>query len=113
MYQQTRGWRHDYHNHIQTMKAHLAMGKSEELEAYLNELDTDLCLIIGNLIDNAIEACMRIEDEENRFIRIYIDILKGQLYIYVMNAVGEELKRIGNVYASTKNGENHGLGHAY
>lgn len=109
MYQQIRGWRHDYHNHIQTMKAHLAMGKLEELEAYLNELDTDLntvdtviktgnvmvdailnskisvaaakgiainakaivpqelntslsevdlCLIIGNLIDNAIEACM-------------------------------------------------------
>ena len=25
MYRQTRGWRHDYHNHIQTMKAYLAM----------------------------------------------------------------------------------------
>jgi len=161
MYQQTRGWRHDYHNHIQTMKAHLAMGKLEELGEYLNELDTDLntvdtviktgnvmvdailnskisvaaakgitvnakaivpkelstslsevdiCLIIGNLIDNAIEACMKIEDEEKRFIRIYIDILKGQLYIYIMNAVGEELKRIGSIYASTKNKENHGLG---
>ncbi|MCM1184883.1 MAG: GHKL domain-containing protein [Roseburia sp.] len=161
MYRQTRGWRHDYHNHIQTMKAHLAMGKLEELEAYLNVLDEDLttvdtviktgnvmvdavlnsklsvaaakgiavnakaivpkeldtaisevdvCLIIGNLMDNAMEACLKIAEEENRFIRVYIDILKGQLYIYIMNAVGEPLRRTGSVYASTKNKENHGLG---
>ena len=25
MYRQMRGWRHDYHNHIQTMKAYLTM----------------------------------------------------------------------------------------
>lgn len=161
MYRQTRGWRHDYHNHIQIMKAHLAMGELDELEAYLNALDTDLatvdtviktgnvmidailnsklsvaaakgiavnakaivprelnttisevdvCLIIGNLMDNAMEACMRIPDPEKRFIRVYIDILKGQLYIYIMNAVGESLKRAGGTYISTKNRENHGFG---
>lgn len=161
MYRQTRGWRHDYHNHIQTMKAHLAMGKLKELEAYLNELDTDLttvdtviktgnvmvdailnskisvaaakgiavnakaivpkelnasisevdiCLIIGNLMDNATEACLKIKDAEKRFIRVYIDILKGQLYIYIMNAVGERLKKTDGIYASTKNRANHGFG---
>ena len=31
MYKQTRGWRHDYHDHIQTMKSYIAMGRTEEL----------------------------------------------------------------------------------
>lgn len=161
MYRQTRGWRHDYHNHIQTMKAHLAMGNLEELKDYLNELDTDLtavdtviktgnvmvdailnskisvaaskgiavdakavvpkelntslsevdvCLIVGNLMDNAIEACMKIQKERQRFIRVYLDILKGQLYIYIMNAIGENPKKSGGAYISTKNKENHGFG---
>lgn len=151
MYRQTRGWRHDYHNHIQTMKAYLSMGKLEELDDYLNDLDrdltqvdtviktgnikvdailnskislakskairveakalvpsdlpfseVDLSLIIGNLMDNAMEACLKIEEQERRFIRVYLDILKGQLYIYVMNSVGGALKKEGNRYLTTK-----------
>ena len=134
MYRQARGWRHDYHNHIQTMKAHLAMGKLEELEKYLNELDTDLtavdtiiktgnvmidavlnreldiCLIIGNLMDNAIEACLKIQEPDNRFIRVYIDILRGQLYLYILNAVGDSPRRKGHGYVSGKGGRYHGFG---
>lgn len=161
MYRQTRGWRHDYHNHIQTMKAHLAMGRFKELEVYLNDLDqdlteidtviktgnvmidailnskismarqrgiavdakavvpkelatsiseVDLSLIIGNLMDNAMEACMRIENPEERFIRVYIDIMKGQLYIYVMNAMTGKLKRVGRVYETVKDSRHHGFG---
>lgn len=159
MYRQTRGWRHDYRNHIQTMKAYLAMNETEKLESYLDELDTDLTtvdtviktgnvmidailnskislaksksirvdakaivpkhlnmsevdlsVIIGNLMDNAIEACVRVEEENDRFIRVYIDILKGQLYIYVMNSANERLKRKGKTYLSTKNSRNHGFG---
>lgn len=158
MYRQTRGWRHDYHNHIQTMKVYLEMGKLDELGEYLNELDkdlttvdtviktgntkvdaalnskislakqkgirveakaivpqqisiseVDLSLIIGNLMDNAVESCMKIEEEAKRFIRIYVDIIKGQLYIYIMNSVGTELRKVGNRYLSTKKG-NHGFG---
>ena len=42
MYRETRGWRHDLKTHIQTMKAHLALGEYQRLEEYLNELDCDL-----------------------------------------------------------------------
>lgn len=159
MYRQTRGWRHDYHNHIQTMKAYLSMGKLAELEDYLKELDrdltevdtvlktgnvkmdailnskislaktrdirveakalvppalpfseVDLSLIIGNLMDNAMEACMKVEEKERRFIRIYLDVLKGQLYIYVMNSVGGALKKEGGRYLTTKRSAFHGFG---
>lgn len=159
MYRQTRGWRHDYHNHIQTMKAHLAMGNLDRLETYLNDLDkdlttvdtviktgnvmidailnskislaqskgiavdakaivprelslseVDLSLIIGNLMDNAIEACLKITEPDHRFIRVYIDIFKGQLYIYVMNSMTGTAKRNGKRYLSMKNSPYHGFG---
>ena len=41
MYRQIRGWRHDYRNHIQTMKAFAANGDMDAIKAYLDELDTD------------------------------------------------------------------------
>ncbi len=158
MYRQMRGWRHDYRNHIATMKIHLEQGNYELLGNYLNELnkdlttvdtvlktgnvmvdailnskislaqsknikvdataavpekirvsDTDICVIIGNLLDNAIEACCKFEDEDKRFIRIYIGLLKQQLYISVSNSVGGEIKKEGKIYFTTKN-ENHGFG---
>lgn len=39
MYRQMRGWRHDYHNHIQTMKAYLFMGQADKLSDSLASLD--------------------------------------------------------------------------
>ncbi|MBQ9119779.1 MAG: sensor histidine kinase [Lachnospiraceae bacterium] len=80
----------------------------KELQTTITELD--LSLIIGNLMDNAMEACMQIDNPAERFIRVYIDILKGQLYIYIMNATIGVRKRSGRRYESTKHGKNHGFG---
>lgn len=33
MYMKMRGWRHDYHNHIQALQASMAMEKYEEVNA--------------------------------------------------------------------------------
>lgn len=80
----------------------------KELELSLSEID--LSLVIGNLMDNAMEACDSIQDENEKFIRIYIDILKGQLYIYIMNSAEGRRKRRGRIYESTKDGKYHGFG---
>ncbi|WP_035795332.1 sensor histidine kinase [Clostridium akagii] len=158
IYKQMRGWRHDYHNHIQAMKAYVTLNQIPQLEEYLGRLDSDLttidtvlktgnimvdailnskislvkskkininakaavpkkiniseidlCIIIGNLIDNATEACMKIENENHRFIRVYIGILKNQLYISVSNSASGEVKKINKEYISTKD-KNHGFG---
>ena len=42
MYRQIRGWRHDYRNHIQAMKALAASGDMDGIKDYLEQLDTDL-----------------------------------------------------------------------
>ena len=54
----------------------------------LSVSDIDLCVVIGNLIDNAVEACRTVKKEE-QFLRLYIAPLKQQLYITVTNATSE------------------------
>lgn len=157
MYRKMRGWRHDYHNHIQTLKAHMELGQFSEAEEYLDRLEedlttidtvlktgnvmvdailnskltmikergirvdatamvpddisisgVDLSVLIGNLLDNAMEACMRVPQEE-RFIRIYIDIVKKQFYISVTNSMQGKAKRFAGGFVSEKEGS-HGFG---
>lgn len=158
MYRQIRGWRHDYRNHIQTMKALAANGDWDGVKAYLDELETDLntvdtviktgnamadailnskislaksrqiavqadahipvrlnmseldlCVILGNLFDNAIEASLALP-EDKRLIRVYMDMKGTQLYISFTNftAAGKQ-RKLGRRFATTK-GEGHGLG---
>lgn len=158
MYRQIRGWRHDYRNHIQTMKAYAASGDLEAVKKYLDLLDEDLttvdtviktgnpmtdailnskislakskdievvadahiplklktseidlCCIIGNLFDNAIDASMKLPKEQ-RVIRVYMDMKNTQLYISFTNfTAGKKLKKDGKLFHST-NGEGHGFG---
>jgi sensor histidine kinase regulating citrate/malate metabolism len=70
--------------------------------------DIDLSVLIGNLIDNAVEACEKISDVP-KFIRLYIGVFKKQLYISVSNATKEVVRKLDEEYISTKRG-NHGHG---
>ena len=67
--------------------------------------DMDLCVMVGNLLDNAIEACDAVKEEENRFIRIYIDTLQNQLYISIMNGMAGTARRQGARFVSNKRGD--------
>lgn len=42
LYAQIRGWRHDYHNHLQTLNAQLKVQHTDEALNYLRELDVSL-----------------------------------------------------------------------
>lgn len=69
--------------------------------------DVELCSLLGNILDNAVEACGTLPEEE-RFMRVYIGKLKGQLYLSVQNSAGK-VRKSKNTYLSTKEGE-HGYG---
>lgn len=77
------------------------------VELKMSELD--LCCIIGNLFDNAMEASLELP-KENRMIRVYMDMKGTQLYISFTNfTAGKKLEKIGKLFGSTK-GEGHGFG---
>lgn len=158
LYRQTRGWRHDFKNHLQTMQAYLELGRLEALERYIRELtddysqvdmslktgnamvdailnsklsllrerdirvdasaavpegipvsDVDLSVMIGNLLDNAMEACLKVSAEK-RFVRFYMAKAKKNLYIYVMNSADGSYRRGLGGYLSTKAADGHGYG---
>lgn len=158
LYMTMRGWRHDYHNHMQKIRAHLALGEYDQVQEYINLMETeldavdiryksgntgvdamlnskltlaekkglrikcdaelpkklscnpvDLCVLLGNLIDNAIEACEKMDPSQDRFIRIYMCVRKKQFYLSVSNATSEVIRKLDKEYITNKRG-NHGNG---
>lgn len=71
--------------------------------------ELDLCVIIGNLFDNAIEASIALPPKE-RMIRVYMDMKGTQLYISFTNFTAQKKrKKIGGLFQTTK-GDGHGFG---
>lgn len=69
--------------------------------------DVELCSILGNLLDNAMEACGKLPID-TRFIRVYIDKFKGQFYLSVQNS-SPAVQRDKGLFRTTKAGT-HGFG---
>ena len=100
---------------ILNSKISLARSKKIEVRAdahipvKLQISELDLCCIIGNLFDNAIEASLALP-QERRLIRVYMDMKGTQLYISFTNfTAGKKLPKIAGRFASTK-GASHGFG---
>lgn len=69
----------------------------------------ELTTILGNILDNAIEANLKLDAEKNRFIDIKIRTLLRMLQISVINSCNGVYKMEGDDFISTKN-TNSGLG---
>lgn len=66
-----------------------------------NISDVDLCIIFGNLLENAIDACKHLENIP-KIISINAQVNGEMLFIYMDNTYDNEIKIIDNVYQSTK-----------
>ena len=100
---------------ILNSKISLAQSKSiavhcdAHIPVKLQMSELDLCCILGNLFDNAIEASLSLPESE-RQIRVYMDMKGTQLYISVTNFTsGRKLNRVGNIFKTSK-GDGHGFG---
>ncbi len=66
----------------------------------------DECIIFGNALDNAIEACDKVK--EDRYINVYIQYDRDKLICKIINSCASET---GQAKATTKKDEkNHGIG---
>lgn len=72
--------------------------------------DGDICVILGNALDNAIEACDRLNDRKDRFIAVEVRNVKGQLLVKVQNSYNGILIKKGSHYHTTKESSHHGIG---
>ncbi len=98
------------------LNSKLSLMKNQKIEveaeakvpAALSTPDVDLCIIIGNLLDNAMEACALLKPEE-RFVHIYIHAKGAQLYMSFTNSAGKKQKKVGDLFLSVK-GSEHGFG---
>lgn len=70
--------------------------------ALSNTQETDLCIIVGNLLENAVEACSRMTSGQ-RFIRMGSRFQHGVLAITVDNSFpGDSIRRRDGVFLSSK-----------
>ena len=156
IHNEMRGYKHDFHHHLQTLKGQLEAGEVDRALAYIEQLDSqlmnvdtllktgnvsldavlsaklaqakaeniavtvkanvpdtltvsdvELSIIVGNLLDNAIEACRMAVGE--RFIRIFMSMKGNMLYFSMLNAASAKRKKTGSLFATHKNGV-HGFG---
>ncbi len=156
IHREMRGYKHDFHNHLQTLKSYLDAGDTERAREYVLELDKhlmnvdtllktgnvsldailsakiaqaksegvavtvkanvpdgltvsdlELSIIVGNLLDNAIEACRAAQGD--KFIRLFLGMKGKMLYFSMLNAAGAKLKKSGTLFATGKSGA-HGFG---
>ena len=74
----------------------------------------DLCAIVGNLLDNAIEACLRMGgDSPNRFISFSLLVKGKNLTISISNSYEGILKKDGKRFITDKDQNYHGIGIQY
>lgn len=70
----------------------------------------DICVLLGNALDNAIEATMKVE-EDRRFINLYIYCIKDTLVVTLINSYDKTVHNIdGKLLSTKKDKENHGIG---
>ena len=156
IHREMRGYKHDFHNHLQLLKSYLDAGDTARAREYVLELDKhlmnvdtllktgnvsldailsakiaqaknegitvtvkanvpekltvndlELSIIVGNLLDNAIEACRSAEGE--KFIRLFLGTKGKMLYFSMLNAAGAKREKVGSLFKTGKSGA-HGFG---
>lgn len=156
IYREMRGYKHDFHNHLQALKGQLEAGEIKRAIAYIEQLDQQLThvdtvlktgnialdailsakisqakaegiqvtvkanvpeelllsdlemsIVVGNLLDNAIESCVLTQGQ--RFIRIFMGMKGKMLYFSMLNSAGRKEQKKGSLFASRKEGL-HGFG---
>lgn len=80
-----------------------------KLEDKTNVTDTDMCIILGNLLENAYEACER-QKEGMRYMSANIRQNGGTLVIIVENSYEGTVRRQEGVFLSSKEKMRKGIG---
>lgn len=76
----------------------------------ININSIDLCVVLGNCLENAIDACDRITDSRKKYIYFQSQILGSHIVFKVTNSFNGEILSDNNGLMSTKEKRGHGIG---
>ena len=93
-------------------QAGISFDAQVHVPAELNIPEHDLCVLLMNMLDNALEACGRMDKQENRFVRFKAEVKNGFLAVKCENAYAGELKEDdhGRLLTTKEEPEAHGFG---
>ncbi|PKM93592.1 MAG: hypothetical protein CVU84_14575 [Firmicutes bacterium HGW-Firmicutes-1] len=100
-----------YSKIIEAKKGNIKIKLATSFESLINIEDIDLCILIGNILDNAIEACMHVE-EDKREIMLCIQTKCDWFLIDCINRTKNQIfVRKGSIIKTSKEDKvNHGIG---
>lgn len=90
---------------------HISINVELELPEKIREYDWELAVVLGNLLDNAIQVCVEVEFYTERSILVRGSVRKGQCLLEIRNTFARQpvFDEITHLPVSEK-GESHGLG---
>lgn len=72
---------------------------------------TDLCVIFGNTLDNAIEACEKLQTDKQKIIAVVCKCSNGFMFLTITNPIAENVAIHNNTIKTSKQDKtNHGFG---
>ncbi|MEI7883837.1 MAG: GHKL domain-containing protein [Clostridia bacterium] len=96
--------------YLQAKKAEITIESKCKLDKISFMSDSDICIILGNGLENALEACKQMPLAENRFVSLEIATVSKQLLFKIRNSYCGGLEINNGRYISSKQDESHGLG---
>jgi len=80
------------------------------IQKQLSVSDTDLCIVLGNAVENAIDACKKLDDPKTGVVSVEARIINNQLLIKIENSYSGYVNVQNGDFISTKDEKSHGLG---
>ncbi len=94
----------------------IAINKGIDFKANLNIPEDiginplDLCVVLGNCLENAIEACDKLGGDNKKYISSTSKIINSHLALKIINSFNGNIIKNGETVQSTKNEAFHGIG---
>lgn len=89
---------------------HIAFTYKVQLPDPIHISSVDICAVLSNQIDNALEACANIPNQQERFVQVTLWQKETFLFFKVINSVLVNPFIAGNTLISKKKESGHGLG---
>lgn len=83
---------------------------SQDIDCEMAIKDVDLCIVLGNMLDNALDAVICLPVERRR-VKLHISVVSQCVLLHCCNVYNNELHKKGHIYLSTKERNKHsGMG---